>query len=217
MTFLLVEMHNEFINNLNSYVHSLSFYITKLKNFKDLAIYDTFFSMINSLPLTMTELSDLEIDPKNDILESAKIVESNNVYQIFLNFITLVENTVLKYPELKILLQFFRFIFIFILNILGYFYILMKFYRVICYSKMTFEWLPMINPYEWPVSFFLTLSTPYFLYWSKLLPNLKTSKSTMEISSIIALEALNIAGILTVKFTNILALSLLEFERILAL
>jgi uncharacterized protein YggT (Ycf19 family) len=133
------------------------------------------------------------------------------------NFISFIENSVLTYPETKIFIVLLRFVLIFILNILGYFYIITKFYRVICYAKMTFEWLPMINPYEWPVSFFLTLAEPYFLYWSKLLPNLKTSRSTIEISSIIALEGLNVAGIFTVKLTNLIVLTILESERILSL
>ena len=54
-------------------------------------------------------------------------------------------------------------------------------------------------------------------YWSKLLPNLKTSRSTIEISSIIALEGLNVAGIFTVKLTNLIVLTILESERILSL
>ena len=39
---------------------------------------------------------------------------------------------------------------IFLVNFISYLYILVKFYKVLCYSKMTFEWLPMINPYVWP-------------------------------------------------------------------
>jgi hypothetical protein len=47
-----------------------------------------------------------------------------------------------------------HFICVVLINIISYLYILVKFYKVLCYSKLTFEWLPMINPYIWPFSFF---------------------------------------------------------------
>ena len=80
---------------------------------------------------------------------------------------------------------------VFLVNLVSYVYVLVKFYKVLCYSKMTFEWLPMINPYVWPFSIFQVLTGPYFKFWSKILPNVKFEKSSVEVSGIIALEALN--------------------------
>jgi len=74
---------------------------------------------------------------------------------------------------------------------------------------MTFEWLPMINPYVWPFSVFQVLTGPYFAFWSKILPSIKLDKSSVEISGIIALEALNSLIYFCVRFTNIL-LAILE-------
>jgi len=102
---------------------------------------------------------------------------------------------------------------IFILNSVAYFYILLKFYKVLCYSKMTFDWLPMINPYVWPFSFFQLMTGPYFRFWSKILPNLKLEKSSIEISGIVALEALNAFIYFCVRFTNILVIFLEESEK----
>ena len=98
---------------------------------------------------------------------------------------------------------------IFLLNFISYLYILLKFYKVLCYSKMTFEWLPMINPYVWPFSVFHVLTGPYFTFWSKILPSIKLDKSSVEISGIIALEALSSLIYFCVRFTNIL-LAILE-------
>lgn len=95
-------------------------------------------------------------------------------------------------------------LFIFLLNFISYLYILLKFYKVLCYSKMTFEWLPMINPYVWPFSVFHVLTGPYFAFWSKILPSVKLDKSSVEISGIIALEALNSIIYFCVRFVNIL-------------
>jgi len=99
---------------------------------------------------------------------------------------------------------------IFLLNFISYLYILLKFYKVLCYSKMTFEWLPMVNPYVWPFSLFHVLTSPYFGFWSKILPSIKLDKSSVEISGIIALEALNSLIYFCVRFTNILLVILEE-------
>lgn len=80
---------------------------------------------------------------------------------------------------------------VFLLNIVAYFYVFLKFFKVLCYSKLTFEWFPLINPYLWPFSIFQTLTDPYFDLWARILPNLKFQKSSLEISSVIALESLN--------------------------
>jgi uncharacterized protein YggT (Ycf19 family) len=80
---------------------------------------------------------------------------------------------------------------IFLLNAVSYFYVFLKFFKVLCYSKLTFEWFPMINPYVWPFSIFQTLTGPYFAFWARVLPSIKLEKSSLEISNIIALESLN--------------------------
>ena len=102
---------------------------------------------------------------------------------------------------------------VFLLNAVSYLYILVKFYKVLCYSKMTFEWLPMINPYVWPFSVFQVLTGPYFSFWSRILPSIKFERSSVEISGIIALESLNSLIYLFVKLTNMLVLILEETER----
>ena len=91
-----------------------------------------------------------------------------------------------------------------LINVVSYLYILLKFYKVLCYSRMTFDWMPMINPYIWPFSFFQLMTGPYFAFWSKILPNLKLEKSSIEISGIVGLEALNALIYFCVRFTNIL-------------
>lgn len=98
---------------------------------------------------------------------------------------------------------------IFLLNCVSYFYVFLKFFKVLCYSKLTFEWFPMINPYIWPFSIFQTLTGPYFAFWSRVLPTVKLEKSSIEISNIIALEALNsfvfFAMLLTQELIGILS------------
>ena len=93
---------------------------------------------------------------------------------------------------------------IFLVNFISYLYILVKFYKVLCYSKMTFEWLPMINPYVWPFSVFHVVTSPYFAFWARILPSIKLDKSSVEISGIIALEALNSLIYFCVRLTSLL-------------
>jgi hypothetical protein len=93
---------------------------------------------------------------------------------------------------------------VFLLNLISYAYILAKFYKVLCYSKMTFEWLPMINPYIWPFSVFHIVTGPYFAFWARILPNIKLDKSSVEISGIIALESLNSLIYVFIRLTTVL-------------
>jgi hypothetical protein len=119
-------------------------------------------------------------------------------------------------PEALPIVALVHFLCVFLLNFTAYLYILTKFYKVICYSKMTFEWLPMINPYEWPFSYFQILAGPYFSFWSKLLPSIKTEKSSLEISGIVGLEALNAVLFFCLTFTNFLIVIILQAEKILS-
>jgi uncharacterized protein YggT (Ycf19 family) len=110
-----------------------------------------------------------------------------------------------------------RFFFRLLLTILSYLYVWIKFYKVLCYGKMTCEWFPMLNPYQWPFSFLQTVTVPYFRFWSKLLPSLKFQKSSVEISGIVALEALNAIIYFCVRWVNLFLVILKSSEKILDL
>jgi uncharacterized protein YggT (Ycf19 family) len=110
--------------------------------------------------------------------------------------------------------EFVRAFCIFLLNAISYLYIFLKFFKVLCYSKMTFEWLPMINPYIWPFSVFHVLTDPYFYFWSRVLPSIKLDQSSVEISAIIALEVLNSLIFFCVRFTDVLVTFLEEIEKV---
>lgn len=109
-----------------------------------------------------------------------------------------------SYDMDQILISFTHHFSIFLVNVISYLYILVKFYKVLCYSKMTFEWLPMINPYVWPFSVFHVVTSPYFAFWARILPSIKLDKSSVEISGIIALEALNSLIYFCVRLTSLL-------------
>jgi hypothetical protein len=102
---------------------------------------------------------------------------------------------------------------VFLLNAVSYFYIFLKFFKVLCYSKMTFEWLPMINPYVWPFSVFNVLTGPYFAFWARVLPSVKLERTSVEISGIIAVEALNSVVFFCMQATNYLIVILQQLEE----
>lgn len=91
---------------------------------------------------------------------------------------------------------------ILLVNVLSFLYIFVKFYRLICYAKLTFEWLPMINPYNFPLSYLYLLTNPYFLFWTRMLPNLRFEKSSLEISAIVGLECMNAVLYFCVRMVN---------------
>ena len=104
----------------------------------------------------------------------------------------------------QVLVHFTHHFAVFLLNLISYAYIVVKLYKVLCYSKMTFEWLPMINPYIWPFSLFHVLTEPYFALWARILPSIKFDKSSVEISGIIALESLNSLIYVFIRLTTVL-------------
>jgi uncharacterized protein YggT (Ycf19 family) len=66
----------------------------------------------------------------------------------------------------------------------------------------------MINPYDWPFSFFQMVTAPYFKFWSRVFPTIKFQKTSFDISAIIALEALNSIIYLCVRAVNLLIITL---------
>lgn len=106
---------------------------------------------------------------------------------------------------------------VFLLNVVSYLYIFAKIFKVMCYSKLTFEWLPLINPYVWPFSLFNAITNPYFRMWSQILPPIKFEKTSVEISAIIALEALNSVIYFLVRFSHLLVSILQETEQLLGI
>ena len=79
----------------------------------------------------------------------------------------------------------------FAFNAIYYIVIFLKFYRVLCLTKLTFDGLPMINPYIWPFSVFRVLTQPYFTFCEKIMPNVRLGKSSFEISTLLGLQGLS--------------------------
>ena len=104
------------------------------------------------------------------------------------------------YHENPNIFNFIYFSSFFFLKIVGGFYMILRIYKVLCYSKLTLEWLPMINPYYWPFSVFLITTNKYFAFWSKIFPVLRFKDSSIDISSVVGLETLNSLIYLCVKF-----------------
>jgi hypothetical protein len=80
---------------------------------------------------------------------------------------------------------------IFFANLSYYLLYLIKFYKIICFTKITFDGLPMINPYIWPFSIFRVLTKSYFAFWARIIPPIKYGKSSFDISIILGIEALS--------------------------
>ena len=77
-------------------------------------------------------------------------------------------------------------------DVIAFFYTVLKIYRILCFSKITFDQLPLLNPYKWPLSIFRVAANPYFKFWQNRIPQLKLGKFSYDISVILALELLSI-------------------------
>jgi hypothetical protein len=92
-----------------------------------------------------------------------------------------------KFENMPVLAIFF----LILADFIAYFYLFLKIYRVLCFSKITFDQLPMLNPYKWPLSLIRVTTMPYFRFWGKVLPNLRFGKGAYDVSTILALEMLS--------------------------
>lgn len=135
-------------------------------------------------------------------------------WTLFLPYVLYNETTTIQDPEI---IKSAMVLAVLLLNFISYLYIVIKFYKVLCYAKLTCDWFPMLNPYNWPFSFLQTITNPYFRFWSRILPSLKFKKSSVEISGIIALEGLNAVIYFCVRFVNILVVALDNMEKALPL
>jgi len=89
------------------------------------------------------------------------------------------------------LANFFSYFLILLSDLIACLYTLLKIYRILCFSKITFDQLPLLNPYKWPISFFRVVTRPYFKFWQKILPSLRLGKVSYDVSTILGLEALS--------------------------
>ena len=62
-----------------------------------------------------------------------------------------------------------------------------KFYRLLCYTTYTFDIFPVVNPYNWPLSFINSLTRPYFKFIKKIFKPVYIGEFVrFDISSILA-------------------------------
>ena len=101
---------------------------------------------------------------------------------------------------------------LFFFNFFSILYTMIKFYKFLCYIQMTSAWFPLLNPYQWPLSALRIVTKPYFNFWRKILPSIRIKKSSMEISGIIALEALNVFVYFCVRVVNIIVILLIQLN-----
>jgi hypothetical protein len=80
---------------------------------------------------------------------------------------------------------------VFLGDLIAFLYFLLKVYRLLCYTKITFDQMPIFNPYTWPLSLVRVITTPYFRFWSIFLPNLRLGKVSYDVSAILGLEFLS--------------------------
>lgn len=89
-------------------------------------------------------------------------------------------------------------------DIVGAIYLLIKAFRVLCFAKITFDQIPVFNPYKWPLSMIRVVTRPYFRFWLRLFPHLRIGKVSYEVSAIIGLEALSVLLVLCLHSRGIL-------------
>ena len=134
---------------------------------------------------------------------------------IMLDFFNNLNSTINSVSSFEINLVITNDLSIILLNVISYLYIFLKFYKILCYSKMTFDWLPMINPYIWPFSFFRIATGWYFELFQKHFPTIVINKRGFNISTIVGLELLNSLTFCLVRISHSLIYILEDLEKVL--
>jgi uncharacterized protein YggT (Ycf19 family) len=83
-----------------------------------------------------------------------------------------------------------------------------KFYRLLCYTTYTFDIFPVVNPYNWPLSFINALTRPYFR-------KIKKFFKTVYLGGIIRFDISPIIGFLflEVLYRNLLLLQFIYLKN----
>lgn len=104
-----------------------------------------------------------------------------------LTFLIISMISIHDFPELATYLVHF---YIFLSDMSGGFFILLKIYRALCITKLTFDQLPLFNPYSSPLAAIRVLTQDYFGLWAKFLPPFQIGSISYDLSSVLALELL---------------------------
>lgn len=69
--------------------------------------------------------------------------------------------------------------------------VLIRYYRLIVFTKIVLDQIPILNFYDWPYSIIRIICRPYTRFWARYLPKLKIGRSIVDISFYIGLEFLD--------------------------
>ncbi len=82
----------------------------------------------------------------------------------------------------------------------------LKFYKVLCFTKMVFDLLPLVSPYNWPLSFVKMATLPYLNFCKSFIPMLRFGNVPYDVSILVGLEILNVLRKFSITFRDFLLL-----------
>ena len=103
---------------------------------------------------------------------------------------------------------------LFLSDISHYIYLSLKVYRILCFTKLTFDQLPLFNPYKWPLSFVRKLVQPYFDFCKYFIPRFRFGKVSYELSAIVGIQ---FVGSLILSFAKFRHMLLIKIDTLLNL
>ncbi len=78
-------------------------------------------------------------------------------------------------------------------DLLAFLYILLKIYKILVFTKIILNQLPLFNPYIWPISLIKKLTKPYFKFCRHTIPRIYVGKRKFDVSMVLGLEFLSVA------------------------
>ncbi len=89
------------------------------------------------------------------------------------------------------ILRFFLHIGLYVTDLLVFLYISIKIYRILCFSRLIFELLPLFSPYRWPISLIYTITAPYFKFCRAMMPGYRINRTSLDFAIIFGIQALS--------------------------
>jgi hypothetical protein len=79
---------------------------------------------------------------------------------------------------------------IFLSSFFAYIYLVIKFFKLVCYTKVAISQLPVLNPYTYPYALPRIATRFYFRFWRRTFPPIRLSGITLNLSIMVSLEVL---------------------------
>ncbi len=113
-------------------------------------------------------------------------------FQIFCIIISKILLNFLPTDIINIIILIKKLLINFLIELFLQLFLISAFFRVLCYTKLTFDWFAKFNPNMWPYSVITSIVNPYFSFFSSKIPMLRVEIGIFDPSMFLSLQIVNL-------------------------